>query len=374
MGSKRWMLENGLGTLLETEAATADRFIDLFSGTAAVSVHVARKVSVPVLAVDLQAYSAVLAESVLSRTTAFSSHHFIDQWVDRAVDDARQNDTWIRDTGCSDLEHLSEGDVEAAQYWCAGRNGITGAYGGFYFSPSQALLFDSLLRLLPISQPARSICHAALLSSATKCCAAPGHTAQPFRPTPSALPFIRGAWSQSPSQICQSVTNMISARFALKPGRGVVGNADDVARTVQPNDLVFVDPPYSAVQYSRFYHVLETIARGGCGSVEGAGRYPAPRERPRSEFSLKSQAANALRRLLTTLGERQCRVIMTFPQFGSSNGIVGDEIAEMVRPWFTVQTKLVPLRHSTLGGTRGDRGSRRQAVELILFMKPRRRI
>ncbi|MCB9133375.1 MAG: DNA adenine methylase [Anaerolineales bacterium] len=33
-----------------------------------------------------------------------------------------------------------------------------------------------------------------------------------------------------------------------------------IAATLNNNDLVFVDPPYSSVQYSRFYHVLETVA------------------------------------------------------------------------------------------------------------------
>ena len=38
MGSKRWMLENGLGSLLCQRAETANRFVDLFAGSSAVTI------------------------------------------------------------------------------------------------------------------------------------------------------------------------------------------------------------------------------------------------------------------------------------------------------------------------------------------------
>jgi adenine-specific DNA-methyltransferase len=72
MGSKREMLLNGLGEVLEQELVGAKRFIDLFTGSAAVAVHVARNFDVPVLASDLQSYSVVLANAVLRRRDEIS--------------------------------------------------------------------------------------------------------------------------------------------------------------------------------------------------------------------------------------------------------------------------------------------------------------
>lgn len=60
-----------LKQLLQCEVDGAERFVDLFSGSGAVSIHVAETYPIPVLSVDLQAYSAVLAEAVISRTSAF---------------------------------------------------------------------------------------------------------------------------------------------------------------------------------------------------------------------------------------------------------------------------------------------------------------
>jgi adenine-specific DNA-methyltransferase len=49
------------------------------------------------------------------------------------------------------------------------------------------------------------------------------------------------------------------------PGRGSsahVGDAADVARKLGATDLLYLDPPYNARQYSGYYHVPEIIARG----------------------------------------------------------------------------------------------------------------
>ena len=49
MGSKRAMLQNGLGELLGREAADALRFFDLFAGSGAVAIHIARRFAISVL-------------------------------------------------------------------------------------------------------------------------------------------------------------------------------------------------------------------------------------------------------------------------------------------------------------------------------------
>lgn len=48
-------------------------------------------------------------------------------------------------------------------------------------------------------------------------------------------------------------------------------NASELAEEAQDGGLVFLDP-LSGVHYGRFYHVLESVARGGVSDVTGAGR------------------------------------------------------------------------------------------------------
>jgi hypothetical protein len=156
-------------------------------------------------------------------------------------------------------------------------------------------------------------------------------------------------------------------------GETRVGDALDVAATLGPRDLVIVDPPYSAVQYSRFYHVLESIANPANAilSVSGAGRYPSIEHRPKSDFSLKTKSRQALADLLERLAEASCEALVTFPKAESSNGLSGSVVADLAREHFVVTIKTVNGRFSTLGGNNELRAARHSSAELILALKPK---
>lgn len=374
MGSKRWMLSNGLGHLLIDEAQSSDRFVDLFSGTAAVSWHVAEHCDVPVLSADLQEYSAVLARSVIGRTRSIDSSRIAKVWL-QVADERRKRSTRYRKAQIAIAGEFTASKVLEARKTCRDAHGIIAkAYGGYYLSPAQAMTADILLDELPKAEPSRSVCLSTLIWSLTRCVAAPGHTAQPFQPTGSGLPFIQEAWERDVLDACSEVVPEIARRSAKRVGRAIVGDAIAIAKEhVGPGDMVFVDPPYSAAQYSRFYHVLETVARGQCGPVSGGGRYPPAVERPRSAFSLLSQAEGALKELLSVLGTSGSRVVMTFPQHACSNGVSGEELLRAGREWFEIDVMPVRMRHSTLGGNNEQRSSRRASVELIMAMRPKKR-
>ncbi len=247
---------------------------------------------------------------------------------------------------------------------------IWNAYGGYYYSPSQAITFDYLLKYLPTNHPTRTVCLASILMAASICAAAPGHTAQPFRPTDTAGPYILEAWGKDPTLYCENALRDICPRHAKTRGFSVQADAIDVVEDLTEKDLVFIDPPYSGVQYSRFYHVLESIATGQCQSVEGAGRYPPISDRPQSEYCNKTDAQNALEELLESLADVGATLIFTFPAGTCSNGLSGNLVIETASEWFNVYTKRAGGRFSTLGGNNAIRDARQEANELILLMKP----
>jgi len=372
MGSKKSMLGNGLGRTLLEKSVDADRFVDLFSGTAAVAWHVAENSQVPVIAVDLQSYARPLAQAVIGRIAAADSGMLTRRWVRRAEESVTKDCLWGKAVSL-DRRPLTGPAVMAMRKLCLDHPlPITRAYGGYYLSASQALSLDALLVALPKRDPARSLAHASAIWAATKCIAAPGHTAQPFQPTPSALPSIASAWERDLFAACAEALSAIAPRFAQVGGLSVVGEASAfAAHHVGAGDLVFLDPPYSAAQYSRFYHVLETIARKDCGPVVGQGRYPPSSERPRSMFSLRSQAPAAVKELLSCLGEKRTTVVMTFPQHECSNGVVGEDLIDVARRWYSVDVSAVAMRYSTMGGNNSGRAARRRSQELILSLTPR---
>ncbi len=371
MGSKRAMLNNGLGELLEQEIKSASRFVDLFSGSGAVAIYVAQRFPVPVVAVDLQRYSAIVTSAVVGRQRRLDWQRIWDEWIEQATKTFESSKT-------PNSADITQTAINSLRNWCSrqDRLPITKAYGGHYFSPQQAVWIDALRANLPTRNSARIAALAALIQAASQCAAAPGHTAQPFQPTPTALPFLKEAWTRDIVVRTMQVLSELAGICALQCGSADVADANDFARRLHESDLVFIDPPYSGVHYSRFYHVLETIAQGECGVVSGVGRYPDPKLRPRSRYSLKTESAGALDELLQLVSSRGAKAILTFPNHDCSNGLSGEKVREVAQRYFSVKSQIVITKFSTLGGNNCDsnklhgRAARHVAQELILVLRP----
>jgi adenine-specific DNA methylase len=268
------MLTNGLGELLVEEVPKHQRFIDLFTGSAAVAWHVARNFEIETHAYDLQLYGSTLAAAVLCRTHVLDATVCWDNWKRRA---ARR----LAKLQPPEHEKLSAREVRHARRWCEDApDSLVRAYGGHYFSPHQICWISALRSTLPADRVEHDACLAALVMASSKCAAAPGHTAQPFQPTPTAMKYLGLSWKRDLLADVKSALLAVSARHAKVSGKASVGEANTVASTLAPGDLVCVDPPYSALQYSRFYHVLEAIAAGSAAPVSGIGRYPPRSARP----------------------------------------------------------------------------------------------
>lgn len=373
MGSKRMMLQNGLGSLILQEAQNADRFVDLFCGSASVSWFAAQNTALPVFATDLQLFSTILANSVVSRVEAIDSQILINEWLLVAAQERAASPLWHLamelDAGGLDIRTR----VNQARTLCdlpSTIGPVWNAYGGHYFSPTQSLTFDYLIAMLPNNDGMRSVGMTAILRSASKCAASPGHTAQPFQPTETAGRFIEISWAMDPIELCRRELEEICPIHANFVGNATIADALEIAEDLHENDLVFVDPPYSDVQYSRFYHVLETIARMEPVEVDGIGRYPNINQRPQSGFSRRGESETALRVLLTGLHNSGCTVIFTFPVGLSSNGLAGNRVIEIATEFFEVDEFPVNGRFSTLGGNNNRRLSRMESRELILTLRP----
>lgn len=364
MGSKRWMLQNGLGDLIEREVQKCPRFWDLFSGSGAVSTHVATKYEVPVTAYDLQTFSTVLTQAIIGRDSKVDALSLWERWYARAERLRRYSEP-------PPLPKITWATVRQQRSWCGEQETlIAKAYGGYYFSALQAVWIDVLRQALPEQEPQKSVALAAMLRAASQCAAAPGHTAQPFQPTRTAKPFLVEAWQKDIVDHCKNALFSVAAQYAKIGGSAEVADANVAAASVGKGDLVFIDPPYSGVHYSRFYHVLETIARGNCSPVSGIGRYPAAAERPRSRYSLKSDSSVALDELFQFISVRGGTAIVTFPQRRCSNGLSGSKVIELANKHFRTERHWVASKFSTLGGNNDHRDARRATRELILVLRP----
>jgi len=371
MGSKRWQLGNGLGTQLRRVVKPGERFVDLFSGSGAVSWFAATELRAEVTSVDLQAYAVALSGAVVERTKPINADRLVDSWLgpvrkltSQLGDGTEQR---ILEAG------LTAQDVEEIRRIASGSEELfVRSYSGHYYSLAQGRQLGLLRATLPARRPDSTVCLAALVTAASRCSASPGHTAQPFQPTKNALPFISSIWQRDIAGEVEVALRSLASRHAVRRGRAVEADANEFAeRRLKGGEVVFLDPPYSAAQYSRFYHVLEAVAVGGYTEVSGAGRSPALAQRKRSDYSCVSAARRSLTELMAVLARNDCRVIATFPQYQASNGLSGQDIVDAAREHFHVDTSISAATFSTLGGNGQARSARHHSHELVITMFPR---
>jgi adenine-specific DNA-methyltransferase len=117
--------------------------------------------------------------------------------------------------------------------------------------------------------------------------------------------------------------------------------------------VIYADPPYTDDQYSRYYHVLETLLLYDYPKVTGAGLYRAGRFT--TPFSKKSAAPAALEQLIKATAELGADLVLSYP----TNGLVheaGCSPRTLLKKYFSrveighSQKHL----HSTFGASKGN--------------------
>ena len=163
----------------------------------------------------------------------------------------------------------------------------------------------------------------------------------------------------------------ISEKHAQRIGSAKVLDFSKTIAGLNEGDLVFADPPYSDVHYSRFYHVLETLTHGKEVVVSGRGRYPEISMRPSSQFSQKGQSANAALELITSCHKKQLGLVLTFPSESSSNGLSAQDFISMGKSLFSsIERHEISSDFSTLGGNKKTRSARLKCSESIICFRP----
>jgi adenine-specific DNA-methyltransferase len=373
MGSKSSMLRNGLGELLTEQIPLKGRFFDLFCGSGSVSGHVAQQFNIPVFAGDLQKYAVILAAAQVEQTLSFSPSTVWKNWQRKAVNFLSDHFQTLE--AASRLSKLAgsscemRNTVSLARKFCNGLPNLfalSRAYGGYYYSPLQAMHLDALRFAVPRKHSTAAL--AALISAASSCAAAPGHTAQPFGTKDSALPHLASAWVKNLVMCAQREFERNATRAAKQKGIALQLDAALLTEKMMEGDMAFIDPPYSEVQYSRFYHVLEAIALGCVGEVSGSGRYVSILHRPQSKFCRSSQSTEAFEHLMRKVASTGADALVTFPAGDTSNGLSGSRVEEISHAFFRVKKRKIASTFSTLGGNSIQRSARQSTTELVLHL------
>lgn len=211
-------------------------------------------------------------------------------------------------------------------------------YGGVYFSFHQSLIIDALLvkinELKLVDKPKYSILLASLLSTLSEIVATVGKQfAQPMKLTdknnkPKVLLASRTVrdrnydvisiftkwlkeYSKNSHQNSRNKAITSDYKYFLNTSKEKIG-------------CFYADPPYTIDHYSRFYHILETIAlydfpelavmnKTNIGSVIMKGLYRV--ERFQSSFCIPSQVKGAFTDLFRGASKFGCPLLLSYSPF-----------------------------------------------------------
>ena len=122
-----------------------------------------------------------------------------------------------------------------------------------------------------------------------------------------------GCFLQHWTKSAQRQLRVSPRSLLIKPASFQVSCKDAFELTAHPNDLAYLDPPYTKRQYAAYYHILETIAAGDSPTVSGVTGL-RPWESKSSPFCFKKRALKALASLTIGLGTN--KVLISYSSEG----------------------------------------------------------
>ena len=264
----------------------AQRFVDVFCGTGAVS-RAAADCGWRVLANDHLA-SAVTATSarLISRDQVLFAHF-----------------------GCYEgaVEHLNclrgRKDFFFREYSAAGENetGIRRPY----FSEQNAQKIDAArfeVRRLVEKKALTRIEHVLLLADLMDAANQVANIAGTY-----------GCFMKSLQQSAQRDYRVTTRILPAESKSWEVSNREAFDVQTTRNDVVYLDPPYTKRQYAAYYHILETLAKEDDPAVTGITGLRPWREKA-SAFCYKMRAASTLETLIATTSAR--RILISYSSDG----------------------------------------------------------
>ena len=244
---------------------------------------------------------------------------------------------------------------------------FTITYSGGYFGLSQSIEIDSLRfaidQLLSHSQidedSHRWLC-LAVCQAARKVATTTGHFAQYLRVNDR-------NFARFVAQRRRSIwTEWLRALYEVQPvgtvswratNRVFQQDAITLLHDLEEGDIrpsvVYADPPYTRDQYSRYYHIYETLLLYDYPASHGSGRYRP--DRFRSPYSMKTRVYEAFNDLIATCSILGSSLVLSYPERGvlehPSEVIPHLVLEHYGRP---PKTHSIEATHSSFGASKGQ--------------------
>ena len=335
MGSKRELLDFIISSINDLDIES-NWFCDLFSGTSVVGCSLKDEYNVQIN--DIQIYTSIFANTYLPNINKLINSTELEKIKDRVlfyVDEFyRKYPDLIFDYNSIDnYEKLTKLEIQQQNLIYSnfeiGFHLFVNYYSGTYWSYTQCVWIDSI-RAVAEEYKGKSdyyIILSSLIYAMSYTSQSTGHFAQ-FRDVTESnmhdimLYRIRDIWTYFEKKFLE-ILNMV---YVEATNRYTITTLDylDCLRLIERNTIVYADPPYSSVHYSRFYHAIETLIRYDYPNVKYKGRYRE--DRHQSPFGKKTEVKNAFGKLFKGVKNKNSHLILSY----SDNGMITqDEIMEI---------------------------------------------
>lgn len=257
----------------------------------------------------------------------------------------------------------------------------TAYYSNAYLGLAQSIAADGIRAGIERSTNGRprDLCLGALLLAVSSCCSGPHFAQPPKMNTETAMKEIIEHRARDLFAEFAMIFRLLSTRDPRSRPIERVWNDDwrdaltafnaATASDLRQSRAVYIDPPYTKLQYSRYYHVLNTLLRYDYPPCEGVGRYPPRSDRFSSKFEYQPAAAA---REFGELFERCSDLrLVTLVSYSNRGFVPLDDLAALMERRFrTVEVYSKPSQHHSQGKPLSS-GSK-SVCEYVLVGLPRR--
>lgn len=220
-------------------------------------------------------------------------------------------------------------------------------YTDTYFSGQQCLQIDSIRYAINFveNEYIKSLYISALMGAMCKVQSSPGHFAQFMSKENNRIQKLRSmdVWENFIDK-CEDFSSIVKSKYKNK-AYGLDYKELIKLSDMKDVDCFYLDSPYSQEQYSRFYHILETVTKYDNPTVSYKARYRD--DRFFSKFCYKKSALDEFEKIISFAKSNGSSLVISY----SNRGIVDiDSIVTLAQNYYgKVKVKSTEYKHSTQG-------------------------
>lgn len=291
---------------------------DLMSGTGAIAYALKDKYTV--YTNDIQYYSYIINKAIIENNEI----------------------TIDKNTAVLDLEKNFLENQREKKYTFFEKN-----FTDTYFSGPQCCEIDSIRYAIDQikNEYKKDLYLTALMFSMSKCESTSGHFAQYLPKDHKRLVELRkkSIWEEMLIK-CDDFTSLVMSNFSNKSFNLDYKELFE-SKDFKDVSCVYIDTPYTGEQYSRFYHVLETVTKYDNPKLEFKAKYRT--DRFMSKFSLRTTVKQEFKDMLSFLSQENKKVVLSY----STKGLVPVDELEFIFSKTFKHYRLIKkeYKHSTQG-------------------------